>query len=75
MRLRVHPGKATVMHELVGKFQGRSGYNPSGPRDSTRYDQVNRDPGEFKILHITKTFKRSRFVIHFGGGRLEKSLL
>ncbi|XP_048727328.1 uncharacterized protein LOC125645670 isoform X25 [Ostrea edulis] len=44
MRLRVHPGKATVMHELVRKFQDRPGYNPSGPRDSTRLDQISRDP-------------------------------
>lgn len=44
--LRVHPGRATVMHELLHKFQDRVGYDPSGPRDRTRFEQMKRDPGE-----------------------------
>nr|XP_034328897.1 uncharacterized protein LOC105318289 isoform X39 [Crassostrea gigas] len=42
--LRVHPGRATVMHELLHKFQDRVGYDPSGPRDRTRFEQMKRDP-------------------------------
>lgn len=63
MRLRVHPGKATVMHELVRKFQDRPGYNPSGPRDSTRLDQISRDPGEYKILLTTEKLRPLRLSI------------
>lgn len=48
--LRVHPGRATVMHELLHKFQDRVGYDPSGPRDRTRFEQMKRDPGEYNFL-------------------------
>ncbi|XP_062615476.1 uncharacterized protein LOC134277185 isoform X15 [Saccostrea cucullata] len=44
LHLRVHPGKPTVLHELVHKFQDRPGYDPSGPRDRTRLEQMKRDP-------------------------------
>lgn len=55
--LRVHPGRATVMHELLHKFQDRVGYDPSGPRDRTRFEQMKRDPGEYNFLHNSMTMQ------------------